>query len=105
MLLGTITLVGIPTQEAKAVIPILLIIKEAITWVIKAVDLMIQRLLNKTIWLQNVQKVLENKLSQFKLTEIVQWTEKQRQLYKKYFRSLDEDFVLRYEWRVAQDFF
>ena len=93
MLLGTITLVGIPTQEAKAVIPILLIIKEAITWVIKAVDLMIQRLQNKTIWLQNVQKVLENKLSQFKLTEIAEWTEKQRQLYKKYYDEL---------WQVRQ---
>lgn len=88
ILLGTITLIGTPVQEAKAVIPILEIIRQAVIWVIKAVDLMIQRLQNKTIWLQNVQKVLENKLSQFKLTEIAQWTEKQRQLYKKYYDEL-----------------
>ena len=87
-LLSTLTLVTAPVQETKAAIPILAIIKEAITWVIKAVDLMIQRLQNKTIWLQNVQKVLENKLSQLKLTQIAEWTEKQRQLYKKYYDEL-----------------
>ena len=87
MLLGTITLVATPVQDAKA-IAILEIIRQAVIKVIKAVDLMIQRLQNKTIWLQNAQKVLENKLSQFKLTEIAHWTEKQRQLYKKYYDEL-----------------
>jgi hypothetical protein len=87
-LLGTLTFTIAPVQQAKAGFPFVAIIKEAITWVIKAVDLMIQRLQNKTIWLQNVQKVLENKLSQLKLTEIAQWTERQRQLYKKYYDEL-----------------
>ncbi len=77
-----------PTQEAKAVIPIAKIIKEAVKKVIKAVDLMIQRLQNKTIWLQNAQKVLENKLSELKLTEIAQWTEKHRKLYEEYYDEL-----------------
>ena len=49
---------------------------------------MVQRLQTKTIWLQNAQKVLENKVSEFKLTEIAEWTEKQRQLYKKYYDEL-----------------
>ena len=88
MLLGTITLVATPVREAKAVIPILWIIKQAVIKVIKAIDLMIQRLQNKTIWLQNAEKVLENTLSKFKLSEIAQWTEKQRQLYKKYYDEL-----------------
>lgn len=87
MLLGTITLVATPVREAKA-IAILEIIRQAVIKVIKAVDLMIQRIQNKTIWLQNAQKVLENKLSQFKLDEIAKWTEKQRQLYKKYYDEL-----------------
>ena len=87
MLLGTITLVATPVREAKA-IAILEIIRQAVIKVIKAVDLMIQRIQTKTIWLQNAQKVLENKLSQFKLNEIAQWTEKQRQLYKKYYDEL-----------------
>jgi hypothetical protein len=86
-ILGTFILTATPTQEAKA-INIVAIIKQAVIKVIKAVDLMIQRLQTKTIWLQNAQKVLENKLSQLKLTEIAQWTEKQRQLYKKYYDEL-----------------
>jgi len=78
----------VPVQETKAIIPVLEIIKQGVIKVIKAIDLMIQRLQNKTIWLQNAQKVLENKLSQLKLAEIAQWTEKQRQLYKKYYDEL-----------------
>ena len=77
-----------PTTKVEAAIPIAKIIKEAIKKVIKAVDLMIQRLQNKTIWLQNAQKVLENKLNELKLTEIADWTEKHRQLYKEYYDEL-----------------
>ena len=43
----------LPIQKVNAQHPITLIIKEAITKVIKAVDLKIQRLQNKTVWLQN----------------------------------------------------
>ena len=77
-----------PRQEARGAIVIAIIIKEAIKKVIKAVDLMIQRLQNKTIWLQNAQKVLENKLSDLKLTEIADWTEKHRKLYEEYYDEL-----------------
>lgn len=83
----TVVLVSAPTKEAHA-IDIVAIIKAAIVKVIKAVDLMIQRLQNETIALQNVAKVLENKLSQLKLKEIAQWTEKQREQYRKYFDEL-----------------
>lgn len=88
ILLASICFTVTPIQEAKAVIPIAKIIKEAVKKVIKAVDLMIQRLQNKTIWLQNAQKVLENKLSELKLTEIAQWTEKHRKLYEEYYEEL-----------------
>lgn len=77
-----------PRAEVNAAIPIALIIKEAVKKVIKAVDLMVQRLQNKTIWLQNAQKVLENKLNELKLTEIAEWTEKHRKLYKGYYEEL-----------------
>lgn len=77
-----------PYQEVVAQDPITLIIKEGITKVIKAVDLKIQRLQNKTIWLQNAQKVVENTMSQLKLNEISDWAEKQRSLYKDYFDEL-----------------
>lgn len=81
-------LLAMPAREAHAAIPIAAIIKEAVIWVIKAFDLMIQRIQTKTIWLQNAQKVIENKLNQLRLTEIAQWTDKQRQQYKRYFDEL-----------------
>lgn len=71
--------------------PVAIVIKQAITKVIKAVDLKIQRLQNETIWLQNAQKVIENTMSKVKLDEITGWVEKQRALYKDYFDEL---------WRV-----
>ena len=88
VLLLSVAISGMPNQKAEASIPILAIIKEAIEKVIKAVDLMVQRLQNKTIWLQNAQKVLENKLNELKLTEIAEWTEKHRKLYKEYYDEL-----------------
>ncbi len=78
----------VPRADGAIVIAIAKIIKEAVKKVIRAVDLMIQRLQNKTIWLQNAQKVLENKLSELKLTEIAEWTEKHRKLYKEYYEEL-----------------
>lgn len=81
-------LMVMPIQKAEAQIPIAEIIKEGIKKVIKAVDLKIQRLQNKTIWLQNAQKTLENTMSKLKLDEISDWVEKQRKLYADYFDEL-----------------
>src|SRR6478735_501340 len=93
-LFGALLLMATPIAKAQTTpIPVLEIIKQGVIKVIKAIDLMIQRLQNKTIWLQNAQKILENKLSELKLAEIAQWTEKQRQLYKKYYDEL---------WQVRQ---
>jgi hypothetical protein len=78
----------LPIQETKAQIPIYDIIKKAIKKVIVAADLKVQRLQNKTIWLQNAQKTLENKMSKLKLDEIKEWVEKQRKLYADYFEEL-----------------
>ena len=78
----------IPAQQAHAQIPILEIITAGVKKVIKAIDLKIQRLQNKTIWLQNAQKTLENTLSKLKLDEIADWTEKQKEQYRKYYEEL-----------------
>lgn len=80
----------VPSQEANAQIPGLDFITGAAKRVIKAMDLRIQRLQNKTIWLQNAQKTLENTLSKLKLDEIADWTEKQKQQYAKYFEELSK---------------
>lgn len=77
-----------PSHPANAQIAIAEIIKAAVVKVIKAADLKIQRLQNKTIWLQNAQKTLENTMSKLKLDEIADWVEKQKQLYEDYFKEL-----------------
>lgn len=77
-----------PVQKSQAQIPILEIIKAAVKKVIIAVDLQVQRLQNKTIWLQNAQKTLENTMSKMHLDDISGWVEKQRKLYADYFEEL-----------------
>lgn len=78
----------LPIQKANAQLAIAEVIAGAIKKVIRAVDLKIQRLQNKTIWLQNAQKTLENQMSKLKLDEITNWVEKQRMLYDDYFQEL-----------------
>ncbi|WP_348823352.1 conjugal transfer protein TraI [Flavobacterium aestuarii] len=81
--------VGTPARPAETVVVFpIAVIKEAIKAVIKAIDLRIQKLQNKTIWLQNAQKKIENILSKLKLDEISDWTQKQKDLYKNYYEEL-----------------
>jgi hypothetical protein len=78
----------LPATPVRAQDPITAAIKAAVVKVIKAIDLQIQRIQNKTIWLQNAQKELENTMSKLKLKEISDWVEKQRKLYDDYFQEL-----------------
>lgn len=82
-------LISTPAKPATvAAIPILEIVKAVAKKVIKAIDLRIQKLQNKTIWLQNAQKKIENILSKLKLDEISDWTQKQKELYRNYYEEL-----------------
>ncbi len=80
-----ISLTFVP-QKSHAII--WTVIKAAAKKVIKAVDLQVQRLQNKTIGLQNAQKALENTMSKMKLGEISEWVEKQRKQYEDYYKEL-----------------
>ncbi|WCT14377.1 conjugal transfer protein TraI [Mucilaginibacter jinjuensis] len=80
--------ITLPSQKAKAQFVIGEVIKLTVTKVIKAIDLKVQRMQNKTIWLQNAQKVIENQMSKTRLTEISGWTEQQKQLYSSYYTEL-----------------
>src|SRR5215211_5721301 len=80
--------VVLPGRSINAQNPITLIIQQGIKKVIVAIDLKIQRLQNKVIWLQNAQKVVENSMSKLHLEEIGDWVEKQRNLYQDYFDEL-----------------
>jgi len=98
-------LAGTPARPAeKAVaLPILEIVKAVTKKVIKAIDLGIQRLQNKTIWLQNAQKQVENTLSKLKLDEISDWTKKQRDLYKDYYEELRKvKSIITYYQRIKE---
>ena len=64
------------------------LIGSVITAAIKAIDLQIQKLQNKTIWLQNAQKAVENTMAKLKLDEITQWVQKQQELYAQYYDEL-----------------
>ena len=79
----------VPVQT-QAQIPIVDIIKEGVTKVIKAIDLKVQRMQNKTIWLQNAQKVIENTMSKSHLDDITGWVQKQKDLYSDYYKGLSE---------------
>jgi len=98
-------LVGTSARPAEkvAVLPILEIVKAVTKKVIKAIDLRIQRLQNKTIWLQNAQKQVENLLSKLKLDEISDWTQKQKDLYKGYYEELAKvKSIITYYQRIRE---
>ena len=81
-------LISIPSSKVRAQFVAAEVIKLTVKKVIKAIDLKVQRLQNKTIWLQNAQKVLENELSKLRLTEISEWTGDQQKLFANYYDEL-----------------
>jgi hypothetical protein len=84
-------LILLPSLKGRAQITeVISLIKKAITKVINAVDLEVQRLQTQTIWLQDAQKELENTMSQLKLSEITDWVQKQKDLYAEYYQELSE---------------
>jgi hypothetical protein len=98
-------LLSTPARPAErvAALPILEIVKAVTKKVIKAIDLRIQKLQNKTIWLQNAQKQIENALSKLKLDEISDWTKKQRDLYKDYYQELSKvKSIITYYQRIKE---
>jgi hypothetical protein len=98
-------LVSAPARPAEktTALPILEIVKAVTKKVIKAIDLRIQRLQNKTIWLQNAQKQVENVLSKLKLDEISDWTQKQKDLYKGYYEELAKvKSIITYYQRIKE---
>lgn len=105
VLMVCLLLVGTSVRPAEkvAVLPILEIVKAVTKKVIKAIDLRIQRLQNKTIWLQNAQKQVENVLSKLKLDEISDWTQKQKDLYKGYYEELAKvKSIITYYQRIRE---
>src|ERR1700744_2673073 len=79
------------------------VISSTVGRVIRAIDLEVQRAQNQTIWLQNAQKALENKLSQLKLSEISDWSQKQKDLFGSYYQELwDIKTAIAYYSRITE---
>ena len=84
----SLILVVAPTQQSHAIVWV--VVQAAMKKVIRAMDLAVQKLQNKTVWLQNAQKTLENTLSKLKLEEISDWTKKNKEQYQKYYEELSK---------------
>ena len=93
-------LVMILSNSVPAQIPI---IGTIIGKVVKAIDLKIQKLQNQTMFLQNAQKEMENKLHALKLDEIKSWNDKQRALYQNYFDELQTVKAAVSKFALAKD--
>lgn len=90
--LHTILILGafVWPERACSQMGIVQVIRMAVARVIKAVDLKVQRLQTRTIWLQNAQRALENSMSRLRLREISEWTMKHRDQYRRYYEQLGE---------------
>lgn len=84
----SLVLVVAPTQQSHAIVWV--VVQAAMKKVIRAMDLAVQKLQNKTVLLQNAQKTLENTLSKLKLEEISDWTKKNKEQYQKYYEELSK---------------
>jgi hypothetical protein len=104
IILGIVSIsMVLPVKQTQAQINVASIIKEGVKKVIMAIDLKIQRLQNKTIWLQNAQKAIENTMSKLKLDEITGWVQKQKELYQNYFDELRKvKAVISYYYRIRE---
>lgn len=90
VLFGLLNFSPSSVSSTPAPISITELIKTAVRKTIKAVDLKIQRLQNKTIWLQNAHKLLENKMTALKLNEISKASNFYSTLYEEYFAELKD---------------
>lgn len=75
----------LPGVKSEAQIPV---IGQIITAVIQAIDVGVQKLQTKTIYLQDAQRIVENAMSELKLNDISSWLQKEKDLYSEYYQEL-----------------
>jgi hypothetical protein len=72
---------------AKAQVPV---IGQVVSTVVRAADLVVQRLQTETIVLQEAEQELQNAMSAVQLDDIANWVDDQRSLYAEYFAELGQ---------------
>jgi hypothetical protein len=83
-----VVLITLPEKKADAQFVISTVLNQTVGKIIRAIDLEVQKAQNKTIWLQNAQKVVENQLNQMKLSQIAGVGQQQTDLFTKYYNEL-----------------
>ncbi|WP_448698245.1 conjugal transfer protein TraI [Mucilaginibacter sp. AW1-3] len=66
------------------------VLKETVGRIIRAIDLQVQQAQNKTLWLQNAQKAIENQLHQLQLNNIAGISTRQKDLFTEYYNELSQ---------------
>jgi hypothetical protein len=83
-----VVLTVLPDKKASAQFVISTVLNNTVGKVIRAIDLEVQKAQNKTIWLQNAQKTIENQLNQMKLSQIAGVNKQQQTLFSNYYQEL-----------------
>lgn len=86
MVAGVFLMVFLPKEKADA--QIIDAINAAIVKAIMVVDLKVQQVQAQTIWLQNAEAQLENKMALGNLSDISGWVGKEKDLYSSYYNEL-----------------
>ncbi|HEY8929533.1 MAG TPA: conjugal transfer protein TraI [Mucilaginibacter sp.] len=66
------------------------VLNQTVGRIIRAIDLQVQQAQNKTIWLQNAQKAIENQLHQLQLNNIAGISTQQKDLFTEYYNELTQ---------------
>lgn len=88
VLLPILLLTALSLKPATSHAQIIDIIQQAVIAAIEAADVAVQKAQNVVINAQNIEKALENDLSETQLGQIAGWTQQQKDLYSDYFTEL-----------------
>src|ERR1700761_6274008 len=66
------------------------VLNQTVGRIIRAIDLEVQKAQNKTMWLQNAQKAIENQLHQLQLNNIAGISTQQKDLFTEYYNELTQ---------------
>src|ERR1700744_2087180 len=86
--MSMVVVLSVLPHGASAQFVISAVLNNTVGKVIRAIDLEVQRAQNKTIWLQNAQKTIENQLNQMKLSQIAGVNQQQQTLFSNYYNEL-----------------
>jgi len=76
------------TKQVHAQFAVGTVLNETVGKIIRAIDLEVQKAQNKTIWLQNAQKEIENEMHKMQLSNIAGINQQQKNLFTQYYQEL-----------------